>query len=195
MGHFFLRYTTGPGYVKSSLRRYESENGEVAILADGSVAPATPTVPGETAIKNTRRQNAPGPASSETARWMTFADLGEWGQIEPTKGATMSPACFKDPQGQEHSVSSWSDLFYGIARWLVEAELLTEPFTFSAMTKRRLIHSEPIHPDGRKFGFNRQLPNGLFLECKWAAKAIARLSGRLLAAFDQDPRRFQVQLY
>ena len=141
---------------------------------------------------------APNPADltpSDAVRWMTFAELGEWGQIEPTKGATIKPVCFKDPQGQEFSVTNWSDLFYGIARWLAEAELLTEPFTFRAMTKRRLIHSEPIHPDGRKFGWSRQLPNGLFLECKWAAKAIARLSGRLLTEFDQDPRRFRVQLY
>ena len=57
-----------------------------------------------------------------------------------------------------------------------------------------MIHTEPIHPDGREFGWSRQLPNGLFLECKWGAKAIARLSGQLLGEFGQDPSQFQVQL-
>ena len=33
-----------------------------------------------------------------------------------------------------------------------------------------------------------------FLEGKWSAKAIARLSGRLLDEFGQDPTQFHVQL-
>ena len=136
----------------------------------------------------------PGLVTSEITGWMTVAELGEWGRIEPNKGAAIKPVGFKDPQGKEYSVDAWADLFFGIARWLVDAELLTGPFSFRAMTKRSLIHSEPVHPDGREFGWGRQLPNGLFLECKWGAKAIARLSGRLLAEFDQDPEHFFVKL-
>ena len=91
-------------------------------------------------------------------------------------------------------VANWADLFFNTALWLVDEKLLTGPFTFGTMTKRRLIHTEPTHPDGRKFGWSRQLPNGLFLECKWDAKAIARHSGQLLGEFGQDPRQFHVEL-
>ena len=145
-------------------------------------------------LERVQVSESPGLVSSEKAGWITFVELDEWGRIEPAKGTAIRPACFRDPQGKEFSVNTWSDLFFSIARWLVDAELLTGPFTFGTMTKRRLIHTEPIHPNGREFGWSRQLPNGLFLECKWAAKAIARHSGQLLVEFGQDPTRFHVQL-
>ena len=148
--------------------------------------------------RNTRKRaqasTSPSLVSLEGRGWINFAELGEWGRIEPTKGTDNRPACFKDPQGREYPVGTWSDLFFNTARWLVEAGLLTEPFTFGTMTKRRLIHSEPIHPNGNEFGWSRPLPNGLFLECKWGAKAIARQSGQLLVEFGQDPTQFHVQL-
>ena len=136
----------------------------------------------------------PGLVTSGDPVWMTVAELGEWGRIEPMKGTPIRPVCLKDPQGREISFATWSDLFFSIARWLVDAELLTGPFTFATMTKRRLIHTEPIHPNGREFGWSRQLPNGLFLECKWSAKAVARNSEQLLVEFGQVPTQFHVLL-
>ena len=145
-------------------------------------------------VERGHASESPSPVSSERTGWMTFAELGDWSRIEPTKGTAIRPARIKDPEGKEVPVDNWSDLFFSVARWLADAELLTGPFTFGTMTKRHLIHTEPTHPNGRKFGWSRQLPNGLFLECKWGAKAIARLSGQLLDEFGQDPRQFQVQL-
>ena len=133
-------------------------------------------------------------STSELTGWMSFVQLGEWGKVDPTGGTSLKPKCFRDPREQETSVGNWSDLFFTIAKWLVDEEVLTDPFTFESMSKRCLIHSEPFHPNGRKFGFSRQLPNGLFLECQWGSKAIARLSGQLLAEFGQDPAQFHVQL-
>ena len=134
------------------------------------------------------------PVSTEISGWKTFAELGEWGRIEPTRGTSIKPIHFRSQRGKEISVDNWSDLFFKTAAWLVEEDILTEPFTFKTMTKRRLIYSEPFHPNGRKFGWSRQLPNGLFFECKWGAKAIARLSGQLLIEFGQDPTQFHVLL-
>ena len=114
------------------------------------------------AQKRVQVSTSRGLVSSERIGWITLAELGEWGRIEPGKGTAVRPACFVDPQGKKYSVATWSDLFFGIARWLVDADLLTESFTFGTMTKRRLIHTEPIHPNGREFGWSRQLPNGLF---------------------------------
>ncbi len=176
---------------------YNNARGRVLLALDAQ-ATAFGLFPQTQRPRNTRKKAQVSTSTSlvslEGREWMNLAELGEWGRIEPTKGTEIRPACFKDPQGREYSVGTWSDLFFNTARWLVEAGLLTEPFTFGTMTKRRLIHSEPIHPNGREFGWSRKLPNGLFLECKWGSKAIARQSGQLLVEFDQDPAQFHVQL-
>ena len=134
------------------------------------------------------------PAPSDMDAWMSFVELGEWSRITKTGSQSPKPSRFRDPQGEETSVDNWTGLFFTVARWLVEEEILAGPFSFKTMTKRYLIHSEPFHPDGRKFGWSRELPNGLFLECKWGAKSIARLAGQLLAEFGQDPAQFHVCL-
>ena len=126
--------------------------------------------------------------------WISFVQLGEFGKIAPTGGRSVKPRRFRDPQGKEVSVENWTDLFFKTAQWLVQEGLLAEPFTFKTMTKRRLVYSEPFHPNGQKFGWSRQLSNGLFLECKWGASDIARLSGQLLAEFGQDPSQFHIRL-
>ena len=144
--------------------------------------------------KNQSAAEISDPLPSDTTGWISFVQLSEWGNIDQTKKATIKPTCFRDPHDKEISVDNWTDLFFTTAKWLVEAEILTEPFTFTTMTKRHLVHSEPIHLDGRKFGWSRRLPNGLYLECKWGSKAIARLSGQLLAEFGQDPAQFYVLL-
>ena len=134
------------------------------------------------------------PALSDMEGRMSLVELGEWSRIAKAGGRPPKPASFRDPQGDETSVNNWTDLFFTVAKWLVDKEILFGPFSFQTMTKRYLIHSEPFHPNGRKFGWSRELPNGLFLECQWGAKESARLSGRLLAEFGQDPSQFQVLL-
>ncbi len=165
-----------------------------ALDAQAQEARLFPQAPrrGRPARKQVIEKSSPTPA--DMSGWVSFVQLSEWGSIGPEKGAEFNPQGFRDPQGEEIYVSSWSDLFFTTAKWLVEKELLTEPFTFKTMTKRHLIHSEPFHPNGRKFRFSKQLPNGLFFECQWGSKAIARLSGQLLAEFGQDPAQFHVQL-
>ena len=131
---------------------------------------------------------------SNMSGWMSLAQLGEWGFTKSAGDSPVKPSRFREPQGQETSVNNWADLFFTVAKWLVEKEILVGPFSFKTMTKRYLIHSEPSHPNGRKFGWSRELPNGLFLECQWGAKDSARLSGQLLAEFGQDPAEFHVYL-
>ncbi len=109
--------------------------------------------------------------------WISFVQLSEWDKVAPGGGRSVRPTRFRDPVGNEVSVENWAGFFFQTALWLVHEGLLTEPFTFKTMTKRRLIHSEPFHPDGGEFRWSRQLSNGLFLECNWGAKSIARLSG------------------
>ena len=134
------------------------------------------------------------PTASNVDDWMSLVQLGEWGKVDPTKKATVKPTCFRDPQIREIPLDNWSHLLFTTAKWLVEEEILTEPFSFKTMPKRHLIYSEPFHQNGRKFGWSRELPNGLFLECQFGAKQIARMSGRLLVEFGQDPAQFHVLL-
>ena len=163
-----------------------------SVAQDDGLLPQTLPRRGRPARDQVAEESSPAPV--DMSEWISFVQLGEWGSTDPSNGSSLKPARFRDPQGKELSIGNWSDLFFTTAKWLVEEEILTEPFSFKTMTKRRLIHFEPLHPDGRKFRFSKLLPNGLYFECQWGSKAIARLSGQLLVEFNQDPAQFHVQL-
>ena len=134
------------------------------------------------------------PLPTDMTGWVSLVQLDEWNKVAYVGSRSVKPARLRDPQGKEISVRSWADLLHMTAKWLMKEGVLTGPFTFKTMTKRNLIHSEPLHPDGREFELSRELPNGLFIDCNYNAKTIVRLSGRLLAEFGQDPSQFQVLL-
>ena len=146
--------------------------------------------------KTVQRQVAEtsNPLPSDMTGWVSFVKFDEWNKVAYVGSRSVKPVCLRDPRGKEISVRSWADLLYMTARWLIEEEILTGPFTFKTMTKRHLIHSVPFHPDGRKFKLSRELPNDLFIDCNYNAKNIVYLSGRLLAQFGQDPAQFHVLL-
>lgn len=163
-----------------------------SVAQEDGLLPQTSPHRGRPARKQVVEKSSPAPA--DMRGWISFIQLAEWYDANPTEGSSLKPTRFRDSQGKEISVDNWSDLFFATAKWLVEEEILTEPFSFKTMTKRRLIHSEPLHPSGRKFGWSRLLPNGLYFEGQFGSKQIARMSGQLLTEFGQDPAQFHVLL-
>ena len=147
-----------------------------------------------------RRETSPAdavvnPVSPESGDWMTFDQIYEWGRIDPTGKATLTPRLMKDPAGKEIPVRNWMDFLFQTAEWLVQADLLTEydcPVSVRPMRSRYLIHEEAIHSTRMEFRRPQQLSNGLHLELDFSGKLIARFCKNLVEKFGQDPAQFQV---
>ena len=136
------------------------------------------------------------PTLPDMRGWMSFTQLSEWGSIDPTGSSLVKPSCFRDPHENEVFLKSWANLFSQTAEWLIREGFLAKghcPFIMGRSSKY-LIHTEQVHANGRVFDSPRQLSNGLYIECNYSGKAIARMAGQLLAEFGQDPTQFHVQL-
>ena len=167
------------------LKALEAQALEAGLLPQGS-RPGKPV--------HRRVSETSNPLPPDMTGWASLSEIDEWNKVGYVGSRSVKPSRLRDPRGKENVLRSWADLLHVTARWLMEEEILTGPFTFKTMTKNCLIHSEPFHPDGRKFKFSRELPNDLFIDCNYNAKTIVRLSGRLLAEFGQDPAQFHVEL-
>ena len=147
-----------------------------------------------------RRETSPAdaavnPVSPEPGDWMTLDQIYEWGRIDPTGKANITPRLLKDPAGKEIPVRSWADFLSQTAEGLVQEGLLTAadcPVTVDSMRGRYLIHEEPIHSTRAEFHRPWQLSNGLHLELDFSGKLIARFCKNLVEKFGQDPAQFQV---
>ena len=138
----------------------------------------------------------PSPVPTDMSDWMSFVQLCEWGNTDPSGGSIVKPSCFRGPKGNEMFVRSWANLFSQTAEWLIREGFLAKdhcPFSMGRSSKY-LIHTEQIHASGRVFDSPRRLSNGLYIECNYSGKAIARMAGQLLAEFGQDPAQFHVLL-
>ena len=136
------------------------------------------------------------PVSINSGEWMTFVQLGEL-ELENVRGRQINGASLRVPGRREIAVKNWADLLAKTAEWLVSQGLLTEntcPFGFGNMRTNCLINRESVHPSGRKFHSGRRLSNGLHIECNYSSDVIARICGRLVTAFSQDPTQFHIRL-
>ena len=138
-----------------------------------------------------------GPPATNATEWMSFVQLGEWGNTDPSKPAGVKPNCFREPNGNEVPIRSWPDLIFQTAEWLIRERLINRdgcPIKIGTRGDRYLINSRPVNARGTEFHGPRQLSNGLHIECNASGKDAARLCGQLLAEFGQDPAQFHVRL-
>ena len=137
------------------------------------------------------------PVSPNPGEWMTFAQLYEWGKVDPTSRISITPERLQAHAGKEIPVRSWADFLLQTVEWLVREGLLTAgvcPLSLGRMHSRYLINTETAHPTGGKFRKPRQLSNGLYLENDYPGKQIGRLCKPLVEKFGQDPAQFRVWL-
>ena len=57
--------------------------------------------------------------SRDSGRWMTFVQLSEWGNKDPTKGASITPWHLQVPRWEGLSINYWIDLILQTAEWLI----------------------------------------------------------------------------
>ena len=170
------------------LQLLEAEGREAGLITKPPIqeGPSQPVV-----------EECASPDSLGSGEWMTFVQLREWGQEEPTEGTSIKPWSLQGPRGNEISVLNWAALLVETAEWLIRQGMLTEavcPVKVGGMTSRYLIAVTANHPSRREFKNGKRLSNGLFLELHWASKAIARLCEQLVDKFGQDPALFRVRL-
>ena len=145
----------------------------------------------------TRRRVAEPPSTTllDTSKWMSFIQLGEWGNIDPMAGTLVKPRRFRDANKVEVPVTSWPDLLFHIAECLVKKGLIIKAACPIAIGNRYVINTEPVNSKGTKFqGAKRQLSNGLYIDRNFSAKHTARVCEQLLTALGQDPAQFHVRL-
>ena len=140
----------------------------------------------------------PSNLDSRGARnWMSFVQLGEWGNTDPTGGSSVKPRGFRDASQTEVPVRSWPDLLFQSADSLVKKGLISGedcPVTIGNKKNRYMINTEPVNSRGTKFHGAKKLSNGLYIECNLSAKDTARVCEQLLVEFGQDPAQFHVLL-
>lgn len=103
-----------------------------------------------------RRPPDPDPLSSE---WISLCN---YRPHEDEKVAGMR-LCF--PDGTARKLEYWWELQGQVAEWLIQVGTLTS--TECPVSRRpgwNIIHSEPLHSNGRRFAREHKLSNGLFLE-------------------------------
>ena len=92
---------------------------------------------------------------------------GDWELLTSLKveKGQKPPAFIKFSNSSPKPVKNWADLFTIVADYLVETgKILTRDCPISkGISKRYLLHTEPIHPDGKEFLYKRKLGNGLWL--------------------------------
>ena len=107
---------------------------------------------------------------SEPSRGKKVADSSDNGDWEPltslkrTKGQ-QPPTHIKFPDSSTRSLKNWADMLESVAEYLVETgKILTRDCPISRdKSKIYLVHTEPIHSDGKKFVNKRKIGNGLWL--------------------------------
>ena len=96
------------------------------------------------------------------------SDDGNWEPLTSLVIKTKKPPAntnIKLPDSRTKPLKHWTDMFAFVAEYLVKTGKISVrncPVS-KGKSKRYLLHTEPIHPDGKEFLFKREIGNGLWL--------------------------------
>ena len=121
--------------------------------------------------------------SSNNGDWMPLTSLKvDYGH--------KAPAYIKFPASSTKMLKNWTDLLSIVAEHLVEmGKISTEsiPVRQKQKSTRYLVHTEPVHQDGKEFEATRKIRNGLYLFTKLNAQRKHGYACWLLENFGIDP--------
>ena len=92
---------------------------------------------------------------------------------------------FSDASSIETS-GGWTDAWFQVCEWLASTGRLTElhcPIRISNGASRYLVHTKPIHSNGREFGQERKTTTGLSVERQYGPKQVLGNARFLLGKF------------
>ena len=157
-----------------------------------------PIAPSDAGTRETPREMAtPVPSSRQEAvepsnggqdqdGWMP---LTLWEVEAGTRQKPQANTKIKFPDSSTKSLKNWTDLFAFVAEYLVKTGKISARNcpVIKGKSKRHLLHTEPIHPNGRKFLYKREIGNGLWLFTQFSPDKLHENSCWLLENFDVDP--------
>ena len=142
--------------------------------------------------KPTRAESAPTtPESSRGKKVTDPSNNGDWAPLTSLKVGygQKAPTDIKFPDLSTKSLKNWADLLESVAEYLVETgKILTRDCPVSkGRSKRYLVHSEPIHPNAKKFVNKRKIGNGLWLLTHGSSHTLHENACWLLEKFGVNP--------
>ena len=93
-------------------------------------------------------------------------------------------------------IRNWRSIIVEVAKWLVDKNLLGPsdcPIQFSSSRSRYVVHTIPIHPNGKSF-FSRAQAGQLHIETHANAAGAVRKTRLIIETAGQDPAQFKVRL-
>ena len=134
------------------------------------------------------RQEAVEPSNGgqDQACWMP---LTLWEVEAGTRQKPSTNTKIKFPDSSTKSLKNWTDLFAFVAEYLVKTGKISARNcpVIKGKSKRHLLHTKPIHPNGRKFLYKREIGNGLWLFTQFSPDKLHENSCWLLEQFGIDP--------
>lgn len=113
----------------------------------------------------------------------------EPGDVRPTK--------LTFPYGRDVSIRAWKHVLTGVTKWLSDEKFLEDshcPIPYSDRSRRYIVHTTPVHPDGKSFDVSgRELVGSLFVDTKHTAGQTIRVTRSIIRHVGQDPAQFKVR--
>ena len=116
-------------------------------------------------------------------------------KYKPPPG-TPCPSSIRFWDGSERTLKRWNQLLTSVVEKLYEEGRFTDKNrTIRRSKKYHCVHTEPVHPTGKKFGNIKSIADGaLFVEGGLSAKGSRLNAKRVLQHLGQDPADVYLQV-
>ena len=108
---------------------------------------------------------------------------------------TKPPSALRSPDGDEVGISTWGDVIYQVAEWLVARGLLTArdcPVRTGRTRHPTVDRQQMVSGAGQRGGRCRQLSNGLFVRIGYGGTQVVSRCAALLDLFGAEASDFQL---
>ena len=116
--------------------------------------------------------------------------------LEPTPG-DLPPDQLTFPDGSTVSIQNWKHVLIEATRWLVGKGVLNVgdcPIRYSSRARRYVVHTMPVHLDGKPFRESARKEIGPFhIDTHHSAKGIMQTTRAVIEHVNQDPADFKVR--
>ena len=101
------------------------------------------------------------------------------------------------PDGSTVPVQAWKQVLIEATRWLVGAGILNDghcPIPYSSRSRRCVVHTMPVHPNGKPFVESARKQIGLFhIDTHHSASSTIKATRSVIKHVGQDPAQFKVR--